>query len=373
MLVITVLSIAFLAQPLFAQTLVEDTQVTMKAKVLEILSQRAEVIPGTDTEGEIQELKIEILDGPEAGSVRTIVNDYIHYDVGAVFYLIHSTSALDATDHYAVSDPYRIPLLSYLAVLLVILVVIFGGLPGIRGLVSLVASLAVILYVLLPAIMAGYSPAYVSMGVASIIIVFGSYVTHGFNRTTTAAVLGMIGTILFTGFLSMFAVHALSLTGLSSDEAMYVHLNSRGAVDLAGLLLGGILIGLLGVLYDGAIGQAIAVEELFAMSGAADVRRVFFRALRIGREHIGALVNTLAIAYVGASLPLLLLFYQTGADVLVTINREIFAEEILRIILGSIGLVLVVPFTTAVSILLLRQGTISTSHDESSLHKGHHH
>jgi len=131
-------------------------------------------------------------------------------------------------------------------------------------------------------------------------------------------------------------------------------LNTRGSLDLAGLLLGGILIGVLGVLYDAAIGQAVSVEELARAGQHYSRRDVYARALRIGREHVGALVNTLAIAYAGAPLPLLLLFFGTGdIDIGLTINRELFATEIVRILVGSIGLVLAVPITTAVAVSML--------------------
>jgi uncharacterized membrane protein len=135
---------------------------------------------------------------------------------------------------------------------------------------------------------------------------------------------------------------------------VYLNINSRGSIDIIGLLLGGILIGLLGVLYDAAIGQSVSVEELTRIAPHVSRRTIFERALRIGREHIGALVNTLAIAYVGASLPLMLLFYQTStAGIGQIMNTEIFATEIVRIMIGSIGLVLAVPITTFVSVLLL--------------------
>ena len=118
--------------------------------------------------------------------------------------------------------------------------------------------------------------------------------------------------------------------------------------------LGGVIIGLLGVLYDAAIGQAVSVEELTRIAPHVPRKTIYQRALRIGREHIGALVNTLAIAYVGASLPLLLLFYQTSSASIAQIaNTEIFSTEIVRIMIGSIGLVLAVPITTLVSVLIL--------------------
>jgi uncharacterized membrane protein len=139
-------------------------------------------------------------------------------------------------------------------------------------------------------------------------------------------------------------------------------MNTNGSINFAGLLLGGIIIGLLGVLYDAAIGQAVAVDELHQVGPHLSRLVIFRRALRIGREHIGALVNILAIAYVGASLPLLLLFYESGAAFSLTINREIFATEIIRTMVGSIGLVLAVPLTTLVAVFLLMRGVKKGGH-----------
>jgi uncharacterized membrane protein len=207
--------------------------------------------------------------------------------------------------------------------------------------------------VLFPGILQGYSPVLLSVGVSAIIIILGSYITHGFNRTTTAAVLGMLVTIVVTGVIAYFAVDSTRLRGLETEDAMYLNLNMQGSIDLVGLLLGGILIGLLGVLYDAAIGQAVAVEELRRAGPNLSAKHVFLRALRIGREHIGALVNILALAYVGAALPLLLLFYTSKFPFSVSVNNEIFATEIIRSMIGSIGLILAIPITTLISVFIL--------------------
>jgi uncharacterized membrane protein len=164
----------------------------------------------------------------------------------------------------------------------------------------------------------------------------------------------MITTIIFTGLLAYAAVTFTRLSGYNSEEAVYLNFNTHGIVDFRGLLLGGIMIGLLGVLYDVAISQAIAVEELFHAGGAQLSRKmVYKRAIRMGREHIGALVNTLAIAYVGLSLPLLLLYSTSTASVHITLNQELFATEIIRTMIGSIGLILAVPITTLIAVFMI--------------------
>ena len=337
-----------------AQELTPDTVVTMKAVVIEVLSESTETIQGTDVEHTLQTIRAQIETGPEAGAIITIENDFLELSVGDRFYLNRTTSTFDGSDYYSPVEKVRTPALLALGLLFIAVVIIFGGKQGIRGLVALVASFFFIGAMLIPGIMQGYSPVAVSIGVASLIVLIGSYVTHGVNRTTSAAVIGMIVTIGITGLLAYISIGFTSLTGWTGDEVTYLNLNTRGAIDLAGLLLGGILIGLLGVLYDAAIGQAVSVEELARAGSQYSRRDVYLRALRIGREHVGALVNTLAIAYAGASLPLLLLFFGSGEiDIGLTLNRELFATEIVRILVGSIGLVLAVPITTAVAVYML--------------------
>ena len=221
--------------------------------------------------------------------------------------------------------------------------------------------------------MKGYSPLWVSFGVSGLIIIIGSYITHGFNRTTTAAVIGMLGTVLFTGILAYVAVEWSSFTGMTSDESLYLNINTQGVLDFTGLLLGGIMIGLLGVLYDSAIGQAVFVEELYRSKKDISEKQYSKKALRVGREHIGALVDTLAIAYVGASLPLFLLLQTTENFNLFVLNREMFAAEIVRILVGSIGLILAVPATTLVSVFFLKKYRGQEIHGHETHHHHHSH
>jgi uncharacterized membrane protein len=129
------------------------------------------------------------------------------------------------------------------------------------------------------------------------------------------------------------------------------------------------MVGLLGVLYDIAIGQAISAEELIRANNAIPKKTLYQRANRIGKEHIGALVNILAIAYVGVSLPRLLYFYSGNGDpILFTINRELFATEIIRTLVGSIGLILAVPITTLVTIFILKRVKVLPKSKHAHVH-----
>lgn len=351
-LVLSFCALFFFASSTHAQSEVtQDTTELVKAQVLEIEKEEIKDVPGTDVQSTYQSIRVRILEGGDKGKEVTITDDYLHLQKGEIFYAMHTVGSFDGTDYYSVNSPYRLPQLLMLVGLFVVAVIVLGGKQGLRGLISLMGSFLLIFYVLLPGILHGYSPLAVTVAVSSLIIIVSSYVTHGFTRTTTSAVLGMVCTVSLTGLLAYLAVHFTKLTGFGSEEVTYLNINSNGSIDVVGLLLGGITIGLLGVLYDAAIGQAVSVEELFKIAPHVKKKFIYERAIRIGREHIGALVNTLAIAYVGVSLPLLLLFYQTStATIAQIVNTEVFATEIVRIMVGSIGLVLAVPITTLVSV-----------------------
>lgn len=337
----------------YAQELTVDVETFERARVTAVSPSVVEVVPGTDTTAHVQDITAEILTGAQKGSVVTFRNDFTQLAPGDEFFVRHTVNELEGHDFYSVADPYRLTVLGGLLLVFLVLTVLIGGAQGVRGLVALGGGVLLIVYVLVPGIALGYSPVLVAVVVASLIIVVGSYVTHGVNRTTTSAVLGMVGTVLVTGFLAWLAVHAAHLSGYSSEEVTYLHFQYGGTIDLVGLLMSGIVIGLLGVLYDGAIGQAVAVEELMRLGATETRAHIFSRAMRIGREHIGALVNTLAIAYVGAALPLMLLIGKASAPLAYIINSEILATEIIRILVGSIGLILAVPITTLITVYVL--------------------
>lgn len=345
-------------------TYTEDFQ---KAKVIKVLESGAASIAGTDTMAQTQSILVEVATGKDMGKTVTIDNDYIQLKEGDMFFVRHQFNAEDNSEYWSVADPYRLDILFWLTMTFVLLIFIFGGLQGVRGFASLLGSLFLIFYLLIPGIYAGYNAVVISIGVASLIIIVGSYITHGFNKTTTAAVIGMIGTVIVTGLAAYFAVDMSSLAGHSSEESTYLTLETKGAISMVGLLFGGIMIGLLGVLYDVAISQSVAVEELCRAGKHMTRREVYKRAIRMGKEHIGALVNTLAIAYVGASLPLLLLIQKSTVNPLVILNSEIFATEIVRILIGGIGLILAVPVTTLIASYMLH-GKVSTVSSENARH-----
>lgn len=351
--------IIFSFENIYAYDSLQDNPKIFKAKAISVEkikdTSQEENISGIPQQ--IQKIKAQIISGDDKGKIIELNNDYTMISKGDKFFAYYSTG----NSNYHFDEPNRIPSIIFFTILFLVILFLFGGIQGVRGLASLIGSLALIIYILIPGILNGYSPILVSLIVSSVIIIIGSFITHGFNKTTLSAVIGMVITVLLTGVLASTAVHFSFLTGYSSEESIYLNNNIGIKIDLAGLLLSGILIGLLGILYDVAIGQAVAVEELLRADPKMSKSVLYKRSIRIGREHIGALVNTLAIAYVGASLPLLLLFFSNGTEgIKFTLNREIFATEIIRTFIGSIGLILAVPITTFITIFVLTKTKIKS-------------
>jgi len=340
-----ILFIFFVPNNSFSQELHQDIQGVWRAEVIEASETVRENVPGTEAYSDIQTIKAEILEGERRGEVVEFENDYIQLESGDKFFLNYLVT-IGGQEIYSVREKDRRESLFILLIIFVVTILFFGGKQGLRALISLVGSFFVIFYVLLPSLISGYSPLLISFVVSAIILFFAIFFTHGFNRVSLIAFLGTISAILITIVLTIFFVNQSALTGLSSDESVYLNIGTRGTLDFVGLLVGAIIIGALGALDDIAVTQVAVVRELYATNKNLKIKEVYNKAIRVGKEHVGALVNTLVLAYTGASLPLLLWFSQTDAGFLNIINREIFATEIIRTLLGSIGLILTVPITT---------------------------
>ncbi len=235
-----------------------------------------------------------------------------------------------------------------LTVLFAAAVLLLGRRRGLFSLAGLAFSLVLLVRFVLPAILEGHDPVAVAVVGAAAIMFVALYLAHGFNVRTTSAVVGTVASLLLIGVLSNLFVGATELTGLASEESGFLQALA-GNVDLHGLLLGGIVIGSLGVLDDVTVTQASAVWELSLANTAYGFRQLYSAAIRIGRDHIASTVNTLVLAYAGASLPLLVLFTLSNRSLGDVLTGEVVAQEIVRTLVGSIGLVASVPITTALT------------------------
>lgn len=364
--IITLLFIAF-SNFVFAEGIHQDLQGTWRAEVLEVINTKKEIVPGTDVENSVQTLKIKFLEGARKGEILTFENDYIQLKKGDKFFLNYLVT-IDNVELYSVQEvDRRIPMF-FIGILFVGTILIFGGMQGFRSLLSLAGSLLVIIYVLVPTLVKGYPPIPTSILIAAGVLFCAIFFTHGFNRRSTIAFLGTIIAVGITGLLAHISIDSTGLTGLATDESIYLNLNTHGQLNFVGLLLAGIIIGSLGVLDDIAITQVAIVRELFGAGKHLNKWEIYRKAIRVGKEHVGALVNTLVLAYTGAALPLLLLFSLSDSNILSIINREIFATEIIRCLIGSIGLILTVPITTLLAIFFLHNHPDKEIHLEERPH-----
>ena len=344
-IIVSLLLILLWASPVHAQELHQELKGIWHAEVVSISNEHEVIVAGADIETPIQTLTVKILEGDRENEFVTFENDYIQLEEGEKFYLSY-LSTINGDELYSVQVRDRTGTLYVVIGLFAATILIFGGKQGVRALLSLAGSLFVIVYILVPTLVQGYSPVLVSAVVASLILFFAVFFTHGFNRRSVIAFSGTLMAVLLTGIIAYLSIDSAGFTGLVSDETTYLNLNTNGQLDFVGLLLAGIIIGSLGVLDDIAVTQVAVVRELLNAKTPLTKYEVYLRALRVGREHVGALVNTLILAYTGAALPLILLFSFSQSSVLEIINREIFATEIIRSLAGSIGLVFTVPITT---------------------------
>lgn len=258
-----------------------------------------------------------------------------------------STQGEQIQPYYFLDYERKLPL-AVLAAIFAIVVVLLSRWHGLFSLVGVIISLLVLVLFVMPAILDGSNPVAVAIVGAAAIMFVNLYLAHGFNARTTTAILGTMSSLAVTAVLAAIFVEVGKFTGFGSEEASFLQL-SADQINLEGLLLGGIVIGTLGVLDDVTITQASAVWELHTANPQFDFRNLYRSALRIGRDHIASTVNTLVLAYAGASLPLLILFSVSGRRLGDVVNSEIVAEEVVRTLVGSIGLVASVPITTALA------------------------
>ncbi len=366
-----ILALLFLPFVVNAQVLHQEVQETVRAEVLEIRSEESRDIIGTDTDSVVQEIKVLIHEGERKGSVATFENDLMRLKVGDSLYVNRFVS-IDGVEYYSFKDAdRRFPLVA-LGILFVTILIVFAGFHGFRALMSLGLSVGAICFVLVPLLLAGYPPVIVSVGVSGLVLAIALFLTHGVTPRSIIAFLGTLGAICTTGLIAVVFVNMSHLTGLSSDAAIYLNFSTKGTLDFGALLLGSIMIGILGVLDDVSITQVSVVQELRRANAALTTRELYQRGIRVGRDHISSLVNTLSFAYIGVSLPLVLLLAQANSSIILSLNQEIVAAELIRIFIGSIGLIVAVPITTYIAARWYANHIVDGGEDQVQ-HRGHCH
>jgi uncharacterized membrane protein len=327
-----------------------------RGRVIEIESEQEQGLGGVSQLTQV--VRLRVTTGPESGSEITALyalptehrGQRLH--TGDRVVLIRTFDAGGRS--YEIVDRDRVAPLIVIALLFAGAAIAFSRVRGLTSLVGLAVSLLVLAKMVAPRILAGGNPLAASLLGACVIAVASIYLAHGFSRRTSVALVGTIITLAIAAGLAIAFVGLTGLQGTGSEEAVFLQAGYLERVNLRGLLLGGIILGALGVLDDVTTAQAAAVEEISRANAALSPRELYRRGLSVGQEHITALVNTLVLAYAGASLPLFLLFtLNTDQPLWVTINSEFVAEEIVRTLVGSLALILAVPITTLLAARLL--------------------
>lgn len=256
-----------------------------------------------------------------------------------------------AAPGYAVLDHQRGRPLLVLVLAVALAVVGFARWRGLAALAGLGVSFAILLLFVLPAISVGRPPLLVAVVGSAAIMFTVLYLTHGVSIRTSVAVLGTLASLVLTGVLGAVSIMATHLTGFGSEESGLLAV-FLGEVDVRGLLLAGVIIGTLGVLDDVTVTQTAIVAELAAADPQLDRRALYRAATRIGRSHIASTVNTIVLAYAGATLPLLLLVAVNGQPAGTILTSEFIAQEVIRSAVGTLGLVAAVPLTTGLAALV---------------------
>lgn len=271
--------------------------------------------------------------------------------------VILSSTILNKPTTYHILDRYRLSPLPFLIIGFFILVIAFAGRRGIGSIIGMLISLAIIMLFIVPQILSGSDPLLISIIGALVIMITTIYLSHGFSKQTTVAVIATFIALIITGLLAVYFVQLLSLSGTGSEENALLAFGSS-YINLQGLLLGGIIIGTLGILDDTTTTQAAAVFAFAKLDPKLSFEKLLHKGLEIGKEHIASLVNTLVLAYAGVSLSLFIFFIINPAHqpYWVIFNSESIVEEIVRTIAGSIGLILAVPITTLLAAWIVKKG-----------------
>jgi len=335
----------------------ENVSETFEAKVINIPEEKKIEIEGQ--EQLYQKIELLFLNGSKKDQKIIVENgnqalaNVIQYKVGNKV-IVTQEKDIDGNEMFTITDFVRRDALIILLVIFAASALIIGRWKGLASFLSMGFTFWILMAYILPKISIGEEPIKVAVISSLIIIPISFYLSHGLNRKTTVAILGSIIALVITMILSIVFINMGNLTGLASEEAGMFLFGKQG-FDMKGLLLAGIIIGALGILDDITVSQAAIVQELMNDEENPKKMKVYKQAMNVGRDHISSMVNTLILAYAGVSLPLLLIFVNNPHPFSEIINYEFLAEEIIRTLIGSIGLVLAVPITTLIAVNLIKR------------------
>jgi uncharacterized membrane protein len=318
---------------------------------VETIEGQEEPDPMLGTTGDLVLVEVEVLEGPDEGRqvvIEVLPEGYPEFRVGDRVELQRSSLPDQEEAAYFITDFQRLPVLGLLVALFVGAVLLIGRWNGARALLGVALSLLIVVRFIVPAILAGQSPPLVALVGATAVMIVTLYLAHGVNEMTTSAVVGTTAALVPTVLLAMLFIDQGKVTGFASEEANLARFAVEG-LDLQGLVLAGLIIATLGVLDDVTVSQSSTVFALHDADRNQSPRLLFMRAMKVGRDHMVSVVNTLILVYAGASLPLLVLFSTGGLPAAEIVNSEVVAEELIKTLVGSLGLIAAVPITTGLA------------------------
>lgn len=353
--IVIILVFGILLFPLTTQA--QHNDVVFKATVQEVIEEKTV----TDDFGESFVLqKLKLIGSENEWKEKEIIFDGTLYEVvGANQYKVDDKVVVTATknsegdDVYYVTDYVRQNSIYWLAGIFVLVVILIGRLKGLRALIVLCLTFFIILQFIIPQILDGKNPLFISIIGSLFILIIAIYFTEGFNRNSTISVIAITTSLVLTGVISIIFTNFAKLSGGGDDDIFFLKELLGTNINTEGLLLAGIIIGALGVLDDVVVTQVESINQLKLANPSLKKFELWKKGMKIGVTHMSAMVNTLFLAYAGVALPLLLLFSgNTSVDVTFSnaLNNELIATEIIRTLTGSIGLLLAVPLATIMAI-----------------------
>ncbi len=293
---------------------------------------------------------------------------FTEYKVGEELMVSFNSDSND----YQVTDYYRQKPISLLFWIFVIIVVAIGKLYGFTSLLGMFLSLAVIIKIILPQISAGTNPILVVIIASVFLIPTTFYLSHGINIKTNLAIIGTFISAIITAILAYTFTHLAHISGYANEEANFLDIAKNGQLNIQSLLIAGIIIGSIGILDDVSVSQVSVVNEIAKANPKFGFFDLFRRSMSVGRDHVASMVNTLFLVYTGAAMPLMLLFLDNSVNFTQIINTEMVAEEIVRTLVASIGLILAVPTTTFMAASFYSKNKAAEYNQEKSAPHHHH-
>ncbi len=307
-----------------------------------------------------QVAEVEVTSGEYQGEVFTVENTLMdhYYD----FYLEEGREILLLAEledglirNVYFQEVVRDKYMYYLLGIFVFLLLLIGGKKGLKTIIALSFTGFVIIKMLLPMILEGHNPIFISVVLASATAIFTLLIIGGLEKKTFAAIVGTIFGVVSAGLIALWIGNLAHLTGFSSEEAQMLMYMDNAEVDVRGLLFAGIIIGSLGAVTDVGISIASAVSEVVKVNPKIDSYSLLVSGINVGRDIMGTMANTLILAYVGSATPLLLLIIGYEMTWIKISNLDLIATEIVRSVAGSIGLIVTIPVTALMAAWLFKR------------------